>query len=507
MRSSDFLFRLIKALSKGDRRNLKLYGRLQEGDKKYLQLFDAIDEQEEYDEPALLEQFKDERFIIQFSVAKNYLYNYILKTLHIFHKDQHSEIGMLQHQAEILMSKNLHDQAHKIVRKAKHMASKQERFQELLTLLDHERKILHVMQRTKEYAAFIQDIANEEDKVLSQISNLMQYQHHVDFLFVAVRNGKKDAEVKRKVQELLVSPMFISDVEAESVRAKLKRLGIMVDAHLFLNDISKAYACTVEAIQIYESEPEITRELNARYLLTLANQGVLAYQSGKPQLAIAILNKFRYSKTYNDEEELRVFEKYYYFKIALCIELGNVDEGIAAIKDFDESLGRIEGLLTKSEELGIYYVSAYFFISIGRPESALPWLNKLLNEPRTELRMDLQCMARIAALLIHYELGNHDLIEYMVKSATRFIANRGQMLNVEKISLKYFRRLASLGPESSLEAVLKEFRNELEAVSADRLEQNSLELLDVKVWTEAKLAKRTMSDIFRGQVPQEIGLS
>ena len=131
MRSSDFLFRLIKSLSKGDRRNLKLFGRLQEGDKKYLQLFDAIDAQEEYDEDMLLEQFKGERFVNQFSVAKNYLYNYILKTLHVFHHDPHWDLSTLMHQAEILMSKNLFEQSQKVVRKARHMAERQERFQEI----------------------------------------------------------------------------------------------------------------------------------------------------------------------------------------------------------------------------------------------------------------------------------------------------------------------------------------------------------------------------------------
>ena len=57
MRSSDYLFRLIKALSKGDRRNFKLFAQLQDGDKQYIKLFDAIDRQSEYDEEKLLKQF------------------------------------------------------------------------------------------------------------------------------------------------------------------------------------------------------------------------------------------------------------------------------------------------------------------------------------------------------------------------------------------------------------------------------------------------------------------
>ena len=119
MRSSDYLFRLIKALGKGDRRNFKLFAQLQDGDKQYIKLFDAIDKQVEYDEDRLLKQFEGEKFTNQFSVAKNYLYNYILKTLHIFRKDAKTELNALLHQVQILMSKNLFEQAQKLLRKSK----------------------------------------------------------------------------------------------------------------------------------------------------------------------------------------------------------------------------------------------------------------------------------------------------------------------------------------------------------------------------------------------------
>ena len=130
-----------------------------------MQLFDAIDKQEVYDEKKLLKQFEGERFTKQFSVAKNYIYNYILRTLDIFHTDPHEELSSVIHKIEILIGKNLFDQALKLIRKAKHMATRQERFGEMLELLQHERTVLRSMQKTKQNFVFIQGIQEEEKKM------------------------------------------------------------------------------------------------------------------------------------------------------------------------------------------------------------------------------------------------------------------------------------------------------------------------------------------------------
>ncbi|HHG86671.1 MAG TPA: hypothetical protein ENJ82_18120, partial [Bacteroidetes bacterium] len=171
-------------MTKGDRRNFKLFARLQDGDKKYIQLFDAIDKQDQYDEKSLLEQFKGERFTKQFSVAKNYLYNYILKTLHIFHKDQYTDLSTLMHQVQILIGKSLFSQAQKLLRKGKHMAERQERFQEMLYLLEYERGVLHNTRQGKQFNAFMGSIQQQEAEALKKLENLQQFNHIYDEIYL-----------------------------------------------------------------------------------------------------------------------------------------------------------------------------------------------------------------------------------------------------------------------------------------------------------------------------------
>lgn len=68
------LFELIKALSGSEKRYLKLYAASIGGkkDSAYLRLFDAVNRMTEYDERLLKQQLKNEAFVKQLSVAKNY---------------------------------------------------------------------------------------------------------------------------------------------------------------------------------------------------------------------------------------------------------------------------------------------------------------------------------------------------------------------------------------------------------------------------------------------------
>lgn len=63
MKPSTELFKLISSLSKSEKRFFKLSSALQSGDKNYLKIFDYIEAQENYDEEALKEAFKNEVFI------------------------------------------------------------------------------------------------------------------------------------------------------------------------------------------------------------------------------------------------------------------------------------------------------------------------------------------------------------------------------------------------------------------------------------------------------------
>jgi hypothetical protein len=494
MRSSDYLFRLIKAMSKGDRRNFKLFARLQDGDKQYIRLFDAIDKQAEYDEEKLLKQFEGEKFTNQFSVAKNYLYNFILKTLHIFRKDPKTELNAVLHQVQILMSKNLFEQAQKLLRKAKHMAERQERFPELLFILETERSLMRGREQSKEFEAFIQQIQKAEDETVAKIANLQEYTHLYDEIYRIMKRSLsvRDPELKSRIDAILANPIIQDEHRVLSVRAKLRRYDVLAGGHRLRGDQVENLENLKLMILAYESNEDIRKEKCLAYINAVHNLGVTHYGLGHKEESFQALKKLRNIPVESEEAEIHIFEKYFQHKLALCVDDGDLEEGREAIADFEREYPQREGTIMKSVELSIFYLISYFYIYSGEPAKGLDWVNRILNEPRTELRTDIQAIARIMNLIIHYHLGNMEFLEYEIKSVTRFLANRERLFHFERTILKYIRQLATLGPDSNREAVLHDFKNEINKVIQDKNEKQAMTLFDILVWIEAELKKTTM---------------
>jgi tetratricopeptide (TPR) repeat protein len=507
MRSTDYLFRLIKALSKGDRRNFKLYAGLQDGDKQYIRLFDAIDKQSEYDEPKLLKQFEGEKFTNQFSVAKNYLYNYILKTLHIFRKDPKTELNALLHQVQILMGKNLLEQAQKHLRKAKHLAERQERFPEMLFILETERSLMQKREQSKEFEAFIDAIQQEEEQTVAKIANYQAYTHFYDQIhrFIKRSIAARDPELKSKVGLLLANPLMVDAEKALSIRAKLRRYDVLVDAHRLRGELPQMLENLKLSVATYDAHPEIRTEKALSYINAVSNLGVVNYMVGDKESSLAALAKLRAIPVASEEEEIHVFEKYFHFKLGLCIEIGDIPEARSVIADFEMEFPGREGTIMKAVELSIFYMIGYFYLYIGEPEKGLESIHRVLNEPRTELRTDIQAMARIVHLVLHYHLGNFEFLEYEVKSVARFLSNRDRLFVLERTILKYVRSLAMLGPNDHRQDLLREFKKEVEKVVEDPFERQGLKLFDPLVWIDAQLNGQTMWQIEHGDAVYAAG--
>ena len=137
MKPSQELFRLVKSLSKSEKRFFKLMSSLQSGEKNYIKLFDAIEKQDEYDEEAVKVLFKKETFIKHLPSEKNHLYKLILKSLRLFYAENSISAILAEHiqSIEILYNKAHYSECGKLVKKAKKIAQSHERFYYLFELI------------------------------------------------------------------------------------------------------------------------------------------------------------------------------------------------------------------------------------------------------------------------------------------------------------------------------------------------------------------------------------
>ena len=106
--------------------------------------------------------------------------------------------------------------------------------------------------------------------------------------------------------------------------------------------------------------------------------------------------------------------------------------------------------------------------------------NRIINS-KADLRTDLQCYARLLHLIAHYELGNFDLLEYLIKSVYRFMAKMDNLSRVEEEVFAFLRRSFVVGAH----ALKPEFEKLIEVLrqyEGNPLEARAFAYLDIDVY-------------------------
>ena len=91
--NSEQLFRLIKSLTKSEKRSFKLYAQRShnQSTSKFIQLFDILDSMEAYDEDMIIKKSSHIKKS-QLSNLKRHLYSQIMKALRNIHIDKELDI-------------------------------------------------------------------------------------------------------------------------------------------------------------------------------------------------------------------------------------------------------------------------------------------------------------------------------------------------------------------------------------------------------------------------------
>jgi hypothetical protein len=132
-----------------------------------------------------------------------------------------------------------------------------------------------------------------------------------------------------------------------------------------------------------------------------------------------------------------------------------------------------------------YYKIACLYFGAADYDSTIIYLNKIIHW-KVDLRIDLQCYARLLHLISHYELGNYELVQYLIKSVYRFMAKMQHLSVVEKEIFKFLKQSFQINRQQVKEAFTL-LREKLKQFEVNPLETRSFMYLDIISWLESKI--------------------
>jgi tetratricopeptide (TPR) repeat protein len=503
-RSTDALFQLIHSLQKAEKRNFKLYIKRNSGndDLKIVQLFDALDKMTDYDEALLLKKNSTIKKQ-QLSNIKAHLYRELLASLRLLESEQNIDIQLHEQldYARILYNKGLYLQSLKILDKIKETAKAHNQVSLLVQVIFLEKKIeaLHITRSMQDRA---DQLTGEADKVnhrlllITQLSNLSLQLYSWYIKSGHTRTEKEEAALTTYLQEHLPP-------DPNKVTGFYERLYLYQSYcwYAFIRqDFLLYYRNTQKWVDLFTAEPfmievETIHYIKGMHNLLNAHFDLQNYQ--KFDEALKQFEKFATSKFIqnNDNNRIQVFIYLYTAKLNKHFMDGTFKEGIKLIPELEEKLEEYSLYMDRHRVLIFYYKIASLYFGSGNYDKAIDYLNKIINW-KVDLRNDLQCYARLLHLIAHYELGNFEILEYLVKSVYRFMAKMENLSLVEEEILNFLRKSFKL-TKTKIRAEFEQLLEKLKTLERNRFETRAFIYLDVISWLESKLRNVPVQDIIR----------
>ncbi|MEO6538378.1 MAG: hypothetical protein ABIT07_11385 [Ferruginibacter sp.] len=505
---SDTLFQLVHSLEKAEKRHFKLYIKRSSAkeDLKVIRLFDALDKLPEYNEKLLLKILSDVTKP-HLSNLKAHLYKQLLASLRLLKTNENIDLKLSEQldNARLLYNKGLKIQSLHILEKAKELAKANQKMNFLVQVISLEKKIetLHITRSTLEKTEVLAEealaISSHIDRV-TRLSNLalLLYRWYV-------KNGHARNEEDEKDIRKFFKNSLPADAQAiDGFYEKLYLYQSYCWYGFIRQDFFMYYRYSQKWINLFTENPVMTAVETGHYIKgmhNLLNAHFDLRNFKKFRIALLQFEEFAKTPVANQHDNFRTHTSIYInsARINQFLMQGNFMKGLTIVPQIEEKLKEYALFVDSHRILVFNYKFASLYFGAGEYNIAIDYLHKIINDNQPGLRNDLQCYARLMHLLCHYEIGNEEILDPLIKSVYRFMARMKNLTIVEEAIFSFLRHSFKIKSKKILKTELQVFLGKIKHLEKNRFETRSFAYLDVISWVESKVLEKPMEEIINAK--------
>jgi hypothetical protein len=522
------LYALIHTLTPHEKRYFKLYANFsgKRADNNYLHLFGVLHDLESWSDEFLEKAIAEAPYRKHLPSTIFHLFQLILRSLKSFQSTA-TERSRLREQldfARILFEKARFKTAQRMLRRIQKKAIALEAQLILLESLQLEKELLFQTQSKKLYEE-IEGVAAQEQEVLDELKSeftlsMLAYKHKALRL---QKNEARNARDQARFGEIMSHPMLTGDVPETGFAARRHWLG-MQGANAFLKrDYEGTYQFYGQIMADTETHPQLIEELPGEYIRHLTDYLNACVYSKRWIEADRVMQKLAGVAVRTPQEELNLLNLSAYTQLFYCVNTGQYEAGVRVAGQIRTLLDQHEKSVPVNRRLSYFYNLTIFFFLHEEYGQALKWLNRILQFQSSDLRQNLQDFARVFQLVLHYELGNHDLAEYLFRSTYRYYRHKSDkdqpeaethenagnekavdLLDYETILFRFFRRLIFSG--EPMENLAPDLYESLWTLARNPDGREPAGLYELIFWVQSKSEKVPLQDVYRQRVAQRMEL-
>lgn len=461
---------------------------------QYKKMLDVLRKQKTYDEPGLIKELGKGGICNNFSYHRTLFSGYIVDSLVAFNAQSSTEhrIHHLLESFQVLNQRNLFSQAFRALEKAKKEALHYQKFYLLLQALEHERRLLKHLLPDKLKAA-LQTNALEKENTLKKITTEEKYIHLNDTIFTILKelNHVRDNNIPPEVQKIMLDPLLQTEEAAITFDSKIKYHHIHSLYAQLLSDFALAVHHRECMAKLWADNPHMITEMPRRYRDDLSGLLTMRHSNGQHDGFDEIVAKIEKVKVdANPEEDTGVFSQVYYLRQLHLLNTNRWQEALELIPRIERFLEKHEKSTSTSVVYTLWYNTAVTYFITADYKASQPWVAKLTSISRNStIRSDLRDFAGIMEVILNYETGKTELVEYQLRNTKHRLKKGNKLYEFEKIVLACIGKLIIAQQQKSKQKeYYSQLLHELEQLQRSQGKQFLLGMDEIIIWANQKLA-------------------
>ncbi|MGZ4060982.1 MAG: hypothetical protein ACXVPU_18270, partial [Bacteroidia bacterium] len=405
----------------------------------------------------------------------------------------------LLHAIEILYYKGLFKQCDKVIQKAKALAEKYEYFQFQLQILDWESRTIIALADFERLNLFLQKDLEHKQKLIDQHKMEIELKHleeKILHLTKALGHPRNDDE-KSMYRKIMNHPLLKDEKKGMLFRAKFYFLNINSIYYEVLGDNEQTYEYRKKLIEFADGFPHMIKEEQIKYVICLNNLLNSQDELKKYDELKKTLHQLRSIETRSPNIQARIFAYSYNLEQTQSIISGDFKKVVEKHPEVEEGIKKNKNFMHKEFLVAFKYQFFYGYFGIGDFNNSLKYMNQLLNEDTIKVRQEIYFFARIMNLIIHYELGNFELLAYNIRSTYRFFLSRKRLFKFETVMMDFIKESSKFNSQKEIKAGYISLKSRLEKLADDPYESQVLGFFDIISWLESKISGRSFAQIVK----------
>ncbi|SDH14213.1 hypothetical protein SAMN04488062_104266 [Flavobacterium omnivorum] len=500
----DFLFVLIKSLSKSEKRQFKIFASRLEtsSNTKFIELFNILDKSDGYDEKLILKSGIIKK--VQLSNLKSYLYKQILVSIRLNIPSQNIRYQLREQIdfATILYNKGLYKQSLKILDKTKILALENDEKLMAYEIVEFEKLIesqyitRSIQGRADELVVQAKEL-NYRNTISSKLSNLS-----LQLYGIMLKTGyvKSDQEYTY-IDDYFKKHLSKFDDKKFGFREKYWFYNANLWRSFLVQDFLSCYKYALKWVTLFYDNPSMIY-LNPVFFLKgnhylLESLYMLKYKTKFKKYLVLLEETIKDPRfPVNDNIASLSFLYLYNNKLNYHILEGTFSESEYLIPEILNKLTVHTDHLDEHHEMLFYYKFASIYFGTEKYAECIFYLEKIINNKNLSMREDLMCFARLLSLIAHYEMGNDYYLENQLKNTYKFLLKMNDLQEVQKEIIRFMKNLNSIYPGDIKKEFVK-MRIRFIELEKNTYEKRAFLYLDIISWLESKIENRKISDIIK----------